>query len=150
MAWCMMAPSHYLKQCWLTVLRSSPFIWVQCHKRYIHVPWPSITKISLEIYNIKFLSNHPEANELIYCPPTERLVFHRGDILRALRFKSSCIFLKWSPKICVHALDWRQNQHRLPIPTCKCKPEACTRKTLDKRSTLNKPNDLKGFNFHNR
>ena len=47
----LMAPSHYLNQCWLIISK------VQWHQ-------PSVTEISLKITYLKFCSNLPRANEL--------------------------------------------------------------------------------------
>ena len=61
MACCLMAPSHYLNQCWLiTKERLMPFIWGQCLLK----SQPSVTKISLKTRFLKFHSNLPGGNEL--------------------------------------------------------------------------------------
>ena len=81
MACCLMAPSHYLSQCWLIISKvlwhSSggnfikwylshhslvAFIWGQFHKE---IPQPPFTKLSLKIAHLKLNWNLPGANELI-------------------------------------------------------------------------------------
>ena len=60
-ACCLMAPSHYLNQCWLIISE------VQWHIRAISLEMsqPSITEICLKITCLKCHSNFPGANELM-------------------------------------------------------------------------------------
>ena len=61
MACCLMAPSHYLTQCWLIIRKFSDH---QLRAISQEMPQPSITKVSLKITYISFHANLPEANEL--------------------------------------------------------------------------------------
>ena len=61
MAWCLMAPSHYLNQCWLII--SEVHLMRPISQE---VPHPPITKSSLKITFVKFHPNLPGANELIH------------------------------------------------------------------------------------
>ena len=66
MACCLMAPSHYLNQCWLII---NEVQWQLPDMRAIsqEMPQPSVAKISLKftwITFLKFASNLPGANEL--------------------------------------------------------------------------------------
>ena len=65
MACCLMAPSHYLNQCWLVI---SEVQWgndINIRAISQEMPQPSVTKICLKITCLKFHSNFPGANELI-------------------------------------------------------------------------------------
>ena len=76
MACCLMAPSHYLNQCWLIIrVRSCGF-----HVRAIsqELPQWSITKIYLKITCLKFHTNFPGANELM------QKAFPCHDIIRMM------------------------------------------------------------------
>ena len=61
MACCLMAPSHYLTQCWLIINEASDH---QLKAISQEIPQPSITKVSLKITYITFHANLPGANEL--------------------------------------------------------------------------------------
>ena len=61
MACCLMAPSHYLTQCWLIINKSSDH---QLKAISQEIPQPSITKVSLKITYITIHANLPGANEL--------------------------------------------------------------------------------------
>ena len=84
MTWCLLAPSHYLNQCWLII---SDVPWQSPEANFIRdiIP-PSIYKITLSITYPKFHSNLPGANELNSKPqlhPTHLLVScQQGDLLR--------------------------------------------------------------------
>ena len=60
MAYCLTAPSHYLKQCWLII---NKVLWLSCEGNFTRDA--SITKICLKITCLKFHSNFPGANELM-------------------------------------------------------------------------------------
>ena len=62
MACCLMAPSHYLNQCWLIITKVQ---WCS-HLRTIslEISQPSVTKINLKIIFLRFYWNLPGANEL--------------------------------------------------------------------------------------
>ena len=62
MACCLLAPSHYLNQCWLTISEGN-------HLRAISqkIPLISINEINWKITYIKFHSNLTGANELSPC-----------------------------------------------------------------------------------
>ena len=61
MAWCLTAPSHYLKQSWLIISE------VQRQIRAIsqEMPQPSVTKIPSKFTYVKFHLYFPGANELM-------------------------------------------------------------------------------------
>ena len=84
MACCLTAPSHYLNQCWLIIIRSSGI-----HLRAIlqEKPQPSVTEISLKISYLKFCSNLPGAYEL----KTKRM-----EIVYALISKRTWVWLSSS------------------------------------------------------
>ena len=60
MACCLMAPSHYLNQCWLII---SEIQWFRAILQ--EMPQPTITKICLKIAYLKCHSNFPGTNELM-------------------------------------------------------------------------------------
>ena len=60
MACCLMAPSHYLNQCWLII---SKVLWLSWEGNFTRDA--SITKVCLKITCLKLHSNFPGANELI-------------------------------------------------------------------------------------
>ena len=69
MACCLMAPSHYLNQCWLII---SKVRWHPSESNLQEIPQPSVTEISWKISFLKFCSNLPGVNELrwidwLYC-----------------------------------------------------------------------------------
>ena len=66
MACCLMVPSHYLNQCWLTLFKSSHFSGNHMRAISQEIPQPSNTKnkISLKFTYLKFLTNLPRASEL--------------------------------------------------------------------------------------
>ena len=57
MACCLMAPSHYLSQCWLIISNI-------LHRAFYKIPLPPIVKISLKFTYLRFYSNIPGVNEL--------------------------------------------------------------------------------------
>ena len=59
---CLMAPRHYLSQCWLII---SKVQWHSAEDNFIKIPQPSIAKIHLKITYLKLHSNLPGASELI-------------------------------------------------------------------------------------
>ena len=61
MAFCLMAPSHYLKQCWLIISKVQWHLFVG---NFIEILQTSSTKIGLIINYLKFHSNLPRANEV--------------------------------------------------------------------------------------
>ena len=61
MACCLMAPSHYLNQCWLNTSKTE---WHSSRASSQQIPQPSITEITCKIKYLKFHSNFPGANEL--------------------------------------------------------------------------------------
>ena len=72
MACCLMAPSHYLNQCWLIIRK------LQWHSFLQEKPPSSVTEISLKITYLKFCSNHPGTNELNpiqFIGPVDWLIF---------------------------------------------------------------------------
>ena len=63
MACCLMAPSHYLNQCWIII---SKVQWHSSECNLEEMPQPSVTEISFKITYLRFCSNLPGANELRY------------------------------------------------------------------------------------
>ena len=63
MACCLIAPSHYLNQCWPII---SKVQWHSsgCNAILQEIPQPPVTEISLKITYLKFCSNLPGSNEL--------------------------------------------------------------------------------------
>ena len=61
MACCLMAPSHYLNQCWLII---SEVQWHSYQGNLTRMSQSSITKICLKITCLKFHSNFSGVNEL--------------------------------------------------------------------------------------
>ena len=62
MAWCLMAPSHYLNQFWLII---SEALWHSPDSNWKKILQKFIVEMSLTFTNLKLLSNHPGAKELI-------------------------------------------------------------------------------------
>ena len=95
MACCLMAPSHYLNQCWL-IIKSSDI-----HIRAIsqEMPQPTITKIRLKITYLKFHSNFPGANELKSRCPWLSIIYRQVSNIRRTKSKhlrDSCTVLRLS------------------------------------------------------
>ena len=61
MACCLMAPSHYLNQCWLII---SDVQWQSPEGNFTEIHQPPTTKFSFKINHLKLHSSLPEANEL--------------------------------------------------------------------------------------
>ena len=61
-ACCLTAPSHFLKQCWLTSVRSRDN---QQREISLEIPQPSVTKMRLKIAYLKSHWNPPGANEFM-------------------------------------------------------------------------------------
>ena len=109
MACCMMAPSHYLNQCWLIISE------VKCHS--------SEGKISLKITNSKFYSNIPGANELKNYTTYKYtfMFFQSTQSVRDSGWKiliSAKIFSTIPPKYCIQIINyfWKTND------SCSCFP----------------------------
>ena len=64
-ACCLMAPSHYLNQCWLIII--SDVQWQSPRAISQEIPQPSIKKMWLKVTYPKFHSTLPGANELYSC-----------------------------------------------------------------------------------
>ena len=56
MACCLMAPGHYLNQCWFII---SKVQWHSCEGIFHKIPQPSVTKISLKTIFLKFQEKSP-------------------------------------------------------------------------------------------
>ena len=87
MACCLMAPSHYLNQCWLITSK------VQRHSS--EIPQPPVTEISLKITYLNFFSNLPGANELKF---VVSLLVYRLEFL--FIFSSHCNLVLYSRCCC--------------------------------------------------
>ena len=94
-ACCLMAPSHYLNQCWLVISK------VDLRASSQEMTQPSITKIIWKMKYIKFHSNFPGPNEIIYddilpskCPLWGESIInqspvdspHKGPVMRSFGF----------------------------------------------------------------
>ena len=87
MAWCLMAPSHYLNQCWLII---SSFL---RHTPKTHSAWMrtiSLHQMSLKNTLVKFLSHRSEANELT----------HLGQVMHL------SLYIYMSMYICICMCPW--------------------------------------------
>ena len=108
MACCLTAPSHYMNQCWLIISG--------IHLRTIsqEIPQPSITRISLKIVYLQFLSNLPGANELNSQQTCH--IFHSGASYRVpvvtqiSASRDSFICVPWH-----HQADVRSLYNLVPI-----------------------------------
>ena len=78
MACCLTAPSHYLNQCWLIVMKSNDIHIKAISQEMLE---PSITKICLKIKYLKFYENFPGANEL------------------TINSRKKCFWIRWNPDI---------------------------------------------------
>ena len=109
-----MAPSHYLKQCWLFI--SKVQYTCNTHLRAISqvIPQPLITQISSKFTNLKFHSYPPEANEF-------RVKFLRVKVCVFHSFAGSspgeCVYLLFDlldyPSWATHHQAWTQLQDQL-------------------------------------
>ena len=93
MACCLMAPSHYLNQCWLIIRK------LQWHSFLQEKPQSSVTEISLKITYLKFCSNHPGTNEL------NPIQFYRPCWLTHLHSWCSVTLINHNPSLLVQLID---------------------------------------------
>ena len=87
MACCLMAPSHYLNQCWLII---SKVQWHSSECNFKEIPQPSVPEISLKITYLKFCSNLPGANELNVASFTGTAVFYQPGMLQGGSVTHEC------------------------------------------------------------
>ena len=87
MACCLTAPSTYLNQCGLIISgvqwgSSDSQVQIQVFYSRMRQPQPSMNIFSLKMTCLKFLPNHPGANELNYWNSFEDLLFTTGNHIR--------------------------------------------------------------------